>query len=249
MKWRYAVYLAVLILAGCGSGGGSSAPAVAVAVTPAKSPVLLSYTSNKVHVALPASVADGATVLFSASSPSVSLLPATAIVTGGVATTRLKSSATGKFLVTATSTVGSTVYSGSAFVTFISQPSSVRLSIALQPTVSNLGGLQFTIRNDPGISAFQNFTSYNPGFIALTNLSAGQLPPGNGTNVVAISASGVTIASATPLFGLTYSIGANGGLPAFAIDPASLQASFANGSAITPPPTFLLAWKYNTDIF
>jgi len=256
VKWRYAIHLAVLIIAGCGGGGGSSAPApaVAITVTPAKSPVLVNYTSNRVHTTFPspAAVPDGTQLVFTASSPNITLLPATATVAGGVATVRVKSSAAGKYLITATSTVGTTVYSGSAFVTFINQPASVRLSIALQPVVNNLVALQFTILNDPGISTFQNFTSYNPGFFASTNLSPGQVPPGNRTNVAAISANGVNITSPAPLFRLTYSIGANGGLPGFSIDPASILASSAAGNIITPitpVPIFLLNWKYDTDIF
>jgi len=250
MKLRYTINLLGFILAGCG-GGGSSSPTVPVAVTAAKNPVLLSYTSNRVQVAFPnpASVPDGTQVVFTTSSPNLSLLPAaTTTTTNGSATIRVKSSATGKFLITATGTVGSTVYTGSTFVTFISQPSSVRLSIALQPVVSNLGSLQFTILNDPGISVFQNFTSHNPGFTVITNPPPGQAPPGNMTTVGAVSANGVTITSPSPLFELTYGIGTNGGLPGFSIDPASVNA-FTIDNAILPAPTFLLTWKYDTDTF
>jgi len=249
VKWRYTIHLAVLIIAGCGGGGGSSAPAVAITVTPAKSPVLVSYTSNRVQTTFPspATVPDGTQLVFTTSSPNITLLPATATVAGGVATVRVKSSAAGKYLITAASTVGATVYTGNTFVTFINQPASVRLSIALQPVVNNLGGLQFSILNDPGISAFQNFTSYNPGFLALTNLSPGQVPPGNRTNVAAIS-TGVDITSTAPLFRLTYNIGTNGGLPAFSVYTSS--ASSVTGNTFTPiKPTFLLNWKYDTDIF
>ncbi|HEY6872676.1 MAG TPA: hypothetical protein VI298_08130 [Geobacteraceae bacterium] len=250
MKWRYAIHLLVLIIAGCGGGGSSSTSTAAITLT-AKSPVLVTYTSNRVQAAFPsvAAVPDGTPVVFTASSPNISLLPATATVAGGAATVRVKSSVPGKYRISATTTVGATVYTGSALVTFIDQPSSVQLSIALQPPVGNLGGLQFSILNDPGISAFQNFTSLNPGFFAFTNLSSGQAPPGNRTNVAAISATGVDVTSTAALFRLTYSIGANGGLPGFAIDPASILAVSANGNTITPAPAFLTSWKYDTDIF
>jgi len=70
--------------------------------------------------------------------------------------------------------------------------------------------------------------------------------------VAAISANGVNITSTAPLFRLSYNIGANGGLPAFSIDPASILANSATGNTvtpITPTPAFLLNWKYDTDIF
>lgn len=253
VKWRCAITLLLLILAACGGGGGGPAtPTVAISVSPAKSPVLVTYTSNTVRTTFPspATVLDGTQLNFTASSPNITLIPPTVPVAGGVATVRVKSSAPGKYLITATSTVGSTVYTGNATVTFIDQPATVQVYIALQPVVNNLGGIQFTVVNEPGISAFQNISSINPGFFSATNLSPGQAPINNRTNVGAISASGVYITSTAPLFRLTYTIGTNGGLPGFSIgpDPTSLLAIDANGVTITTPK-FLINWKYVTDTF
>jgi hypothetical protein len=255
VKWRCAITLLLLMLAACGGGGGPATPTVAISVTSAKSPVLVTYTSNTVRTTYPSPVPVGTQVNFTASSPNVTMIPATAMVAGGSATVRVKSSVPGKYLITATSTVGTTVYTGSATVTFINQPASVNLSIALQPVVNNLGSLQFTIVNDPGIGTLQNF-SFNPGLYAFTNLST-QAPPNNRTNVGALAnisvvngvAKGFDVTSTAALFQLTYNIAANGVLPGFSIDPASVQAIFADGSSITPPPTFLINWKYDTDNF
>lgn len=250
-KWRWAVALMVLMVSGCGGGGGSSAPVVAVAMTPARNPVLVSYTSNTIRTVfpLPSAVPDGTQVHFTA-LPAVSVIPATATVSGGVTTVRVKSSAPGKYQVTATGTVGSTVYTGNVSVTFITQPSRVTLSVALNPPVAGLGALQLSVLNDTGIGAFQNI-SYNQGMYAFTNLSTGLVPSNNRTNVGAISAVGVNVTSTDPLLQLTYGITANGGLPGFAVDPASVMAYHADlgASAITPAPDVLLNWKYDTDIY
>jgi hypothetical protein len=257
VKWRCAIMLLLLTLAACGGGGGGSAtPTVAISVTPSKSPVLVTYTSNTVRTTFPspATVPNGTQVNFTASSPNITLIPATAMVSGGVATVRVKSSVPGKYLITATSTVGSTVYTGNAAVTFINQPASVNLSVGLQPVVNNLGGIQFTVVNEPGIGTLQNF-SFNPGLYAFTNLST-QVPPNNRTNVGALAnisvvngvAKGFDVTSTAPLFWLTYNIEANGGLPGFSIDSASVQAIFADRSTM-PPPTFLINTKYDTDTF
>ena len=247
MKWRYATPLMLLLVAACGSGGsGPSSTTIPISVIAMRSPVLVTYTSNTVQTIT--TVPDGTPVKFTASSPAISLIPATTTVAGGVATIRVKSSAPGKYLITATSTVGTTVYTGSASVTFINQPASVNLYIALRPTINSLGELQFSIVNDPGISVFQNYSS-NPGFFFTTFPEPGSPPSNNRTNAAAISANGVTIASTDPLFRLTYSIGANGGLPGFTVDPASVQATFANLSTVRPTPSFLLNWRYDTDTF
>ena len=252
LKWRYAAALSLLIFSACGGGGGgASAPAVAVTMT-AKSPVLVSYTSNTVRTVFPspAVIPDGTPVHFTASSPDISVIPATATVSGGVTTVRVKSSAPGKYLVTATGTVGSIVYTGNVAVTFITQPARVTLSIALKPPVANLGALQLSIMNDTGIGAFQNIIN-NSGMIAFTNISTGRVPPNNRTNVGAISATGITVTSTDPLMQLTYAVATNGGLPGFTLDAASVKAYHADlsQSAITPVPDVLLNWKYDTDIY
>lgn len=250
-KWRYAAALSLLIFSACG-GGGSPSPAVPITMTPAKSPVLVTYTSNSILSAFPPSAAipDGTPVHFAASSLAISVIPATATVSGGVTKVRVKSSVPGKYLVTATSTVGSTVYAGSVSVTFITQPAQVTLSIALEPTVANLGGLQLSVLNDTGVGAFQNITN-NSGMLAYTNLSTGRVPPNNRTNVGAISATGITVTSTNPLLLLTYAVTTTGGLPGFTVDAASVKAYHADliQSPITPLPDVLLNWKYDTDIY
>jgi hypothetical protein len=62
-------------------------------------------------------------------------------------------------------------------------------------------------------------------------------------------ARGFDVTSTAPLFALTYNIAATGVLPEFSVDPNSVQATFANLSAVTPIPAVLLNWKYDTDIF
>ena len=107
MKWRHGTSVLFLVLAACGGGGGgggSSISAGAITVTSAKSPVLVTYTSNTVQATFssPATVPDGTQVNFTASSPNVTLIPPKVTVAAGVATIRVKSSAPGKYLITAT---------------------------------------------------------------------------------------------------------------------------------------------------
>jgi hypothetical protein len=250
VKWRCTITLLLLILAACGGGGGGPAtPTVAISVSPAKSPVLITYTSNTVGATFPSpAVPDGTQIIFTASSTNITLIPPTATVTGGVATVRVKSSVPGKYRITATGTVGSTVYTGNTAVTFIDQPATVKVYIALQPVVNNLGGLQFTVVNDPGISIFQNFSSYNPGIFVVSDPLPGSAPLNNRINIGALAPNGIDITSTAPLFQLTYAIAVNGGLPGFSVDSASVLAIDANGVTITTPE-FLINSKYDTDTF
>jgi hypothetical protein len=246
VNWRYAIVPVLLACTACGGGGGGTT-SVPVAVTAGQNPVLISYTSNRVQAFLPA-VPDGTQVSFTSQAPNIALIPLQGTVTGGYAAVRVKSSLVGKFLVTVSATAGATVYTGSTQLTFINQPTRVDLHIALAPAVTNLGSLQVDILNGTGISILENYSSHS-GFYTTTYPDPGFPPVGSRTTVAAISAAGVTTTAAERLFRLTYGIAANGGLPAFSVDPASLQADHSDLSPVTPQPGVLLDWKYDTDTF
>lgn len=248
------LFLLVLV-SGCGGGGGDTnlTPVVnqsQIAISPSKS---IALADNVDTVTITASFtgatpADRTPVVFSVTSGTATLGSTTVETTGGVATTTVRTSTPG--LVTVAATSGTTATTS---IKFISQPTAMNVTIALNPAVSALATLQFNLVNSAG-------AAYTANSLTLLNTAlnqfaaAGQQPGSDTTTVALISAAGFDTSTA-PIMNLSYAVTA--GLPAVTVSPTGITATkLANPSDVTSgtnitltPDNFLVTVKYNTDTF
>jgi adhesin/invasin len=181
--------------------------------------------------------ADGTAINFSVTPATAVLGNATATTTKGVATTTLKSSVPGVFTVTAGS--------ASTTVKFITQPTAMGVSIALNPAVTGLASLQFSLVNSPG-------ATFTAGTESAVNGAAGSLivanPTAGDTTVIGlISGKGFNTGTA-PI--ITASYGVASGLPTVQVSPSGISAANATFQPIAvKPENFVITVKYNTDTF
>jgi nicotinamide mononucleotide (NMN) deamidase PncC len=132
---------------------------------------------------------------------------------------------------TATIAATSGSISGSTTLTVIVQPTRMDITIALNPPVTSLGALQFSLISDPG-------ATYNNDAAAI-NAAVGQtvlaIPVGNSLNVGLISGTSFNTL-ATPIIRLSYAITA-GTLPGVLVSPTGIVANDGASQPITPPLT------------
>jgi hypothetical protein len=116
------------------------------------------------------------------------------------------------------------------------------ITIALNPSVTALGALQFSLISDPG-------ATYNNDAAAI-NAAVGQtilaIPVGNSLNIGLISGTSFNTL-ATPIISLSYAITA-GTLPGVQVSPTGIVANDGASSPISPPLTpanFVVTVNYN----
>ncbi|WP_157046170.1 Ig-like domain-containing protein [Geotalea uraniireducens] len=189
--------------------------------------------------------ADGSVVNFSTSG-AASLSAASATTTGGIATVTVKSATAGR--VTVRADLSGSSATASTDIKFIAQPTSMAVTIAMNPPITSLAALQFVLINDPG-------ATYNNGSYKIINQAAEQItsePVSSGNNLT-LGVFSLTFFDtlATPIIQLSYNI--SSGLPGVQVSPTGIIAGTGmNATPVTPPLTpsnFLLAVKYNTDTF
>ncbi|HJV64284.1 MAG TPA: Ig-like domain-containing protein [Geomonas sp.] len=256
MKARSIVYVMMLalgaLLTACGSGGGGGGSAIGFFITPisvkvAQNPVLKGYSTTVIANFAPYTSAGkvkfGSTVNFSASA-GASITPTAVTGAGGIATVKVKSDTAGTYTVSASSGL----YAGSTSVSFIDQPARADVFVSLNRTINGFGGCEFDFQNSAQ-AVFNNFSSLLPhtgGGFTGTN----PIPEGRHAfwvdfldlNVPSTGWAKVDITSLTQLFRLNFTVNAptpgtttGAGLPAFAIGPNNIFASYTSGRNVAPP--------------
>ena len=175
----------------------------------------------------------------------------TVLSSANLATTTVASGSVGG----ATIQVTSGALSGSAYVKFLAQPTSVAVSVAVMPDASNppqgatvipaIGALQFDLSMPAG-------TVFSPGSEVARNSALGStisaLQNASATTVGMINANGFTT-DPLPVMSLTAGI-AGVGLPTFSIATGTIEALQPNGTAINlVPANFDITMHFNTDTF
>ncbi|WP_049764376.1 hypothetical protein [Geotalea daltonii] len=138
-------------------------------------------------------------------------------------------------------------------VKFIAQPTAMDVFIALNPAVSGLASLQFSLVNGSGATFSSGSESAVNG--ATGSLIVANQASGSDTTVIAlISAAGFNTGT-TPIIKLSYGI--TSGLPGMQVSSSGISATrLANPAdplsgvplALTPQ-NFVVTIKYNTDTF
>jgi hypothetical protein len=151
--------------------------------------------------------------------------------------------------------VTSGALTGAAYVKFLSQPTSVDVSVAVVPDASNppqgatvipaIGALQFDLGMPAG-------TDFSPGTEVARNTALGStisaLQNASATTVGMINANGFT-SDLLPVMSLTAGI-SGVGLPTFSIATGTIEALQPDGTAINlVPANFDIAMHFNTDTF
>lgn len=249
--------LAAAALSACGGGGGESAdpnaPA-AIAVTASKNMALANGSDvvtlqAAVTKADGTAVPDGTVVTFAVTNATLSAASA-ATTSGNASVTMTCGAIAGANNYTATVTAAAGGASGTRDVKFINQPSSVDVSIAFNPAVSNLAALDFTLNNTVGAS-FDN----NAQLIIPVNAAEGSFVMGNfvsnSTRINFINAAGFNTGT-TPIIKATFAVASDAGMPQFSVSSsATITATDTGGNPITPAVTaagMAVTVTFNTEL-
>ncbi len=241
------VLLAVVISACGGGGGGETPPPVAqFSVNASKALALAGNTDTSVITAKFSGVIppDGTPVTFSISGPGTfddGTQSSTGVTVNGSAEKIVKSPAIGEVTITAAS-AGNTA---NTKVKFIDQPTSMKVSIALNPAVTDLANLGFSLVNSPGAA----FNAGSETSVAGTFVAASQASSSDTTNVTLITATSFNTGT-TPIIELTYTI--NSGLPTVQVTNISASRPDPSKPLDTLPlslgaENFVITVDYNTD--
>ena len=250
MKSKMGAYLlmlagVIMLFAGCGGdGGGFFTTPAAVEVRSLKNPVLVAYSTTVIanFANYTSTVKFGSTVNFTVAPPAtfshISSITTRAVKTqaGGLAWLNVKSPLPGTFTVTASS--GG--LAGSTVVSFINQPSAVKVQVGLNKPITGLGGLSFDMVSDTPAPTFNHFDSITgANFIVQTN----PVPPAAGVNtttVSLVSASGVNVNPGL-MFTADYLV-IDKGVPIFTLaNPAAYLAGVA-ATPVTPDLFFTVSY-------
>ncbi|GFE60550.1 Ig-like domain-containing protein [Geobacter sp. AOG2] len=240
MKLRSCMHMAILtgltlVFQGCGGGGGGSST-TPVTVTAAQNPLLVNYstTVSADFSSYVTTVKTGSVVNFSV-TPGATVTPTGVTSSGGIATTKIKSTTPGTYQVTA----AYPGFAGSAPVSFITQPSTVDVLVSSKQNLNNLSALTFNVTNALP-ATFTNYSTTVPSGNALSFAAA--LTP---KNLSASWASGTSFSldtSSAFLMKLHYTIPTD--VPNFAVDSTSVSAIFTNLSTVRPTPGFAVKSVY-----
>ena len=235
-SYAYLVMAALLTVffVGCGGGGNSGNPTptlVSIAVTPTNPSTL----GNPQQFTATGTFSDNTTqdlttsVTWSSSATSVATVGSNGKATPVAAGTSTITAASGD------------IY-GSAVLT-VTQPTSMTVTIAMNPPITSLATLQFTLVNDTGATYNNDFTKINQA----ANQQGSAFLSGNNLNIGVFSLT-VFDTLSTPIVQLSYNIAPGSGLPGVHVSPTDISATTGIGSVpINPPLTsdnFLVNVEY-----
>ena len=229
--------LLAVILSGCGGGGGGSSetppPVAQFSVSASKALALADNTDTSVITAKFSGVIpqNGTAVTFTVSGPGTfddGSKSSTGVIDSGSATTTVKSPTSGDVTITAAS-AGSTA---STMVRFIQQPTSMKVSIALNPAVEALTSINFSLNNTPGATYTGTVTALNAA--SGLPIEAAQVSSDR-TNVGFFTVSSINTGT-TALVELTYAI-TTGSLPTIQVSSNNISANKLSDPSNVISPT------------
>ena len=256
------VIIATAALTGCGGGGGGGADPNAPATIDmtASKTVALANGSDAVTIqaavkkADGSSVADGTIVTFSVATATLTATSAaTTNGTASVSVTCAPVSGANNFMATVLAAAGGAT--GSRDVKFISQPTSVDVSVSFDTAVTDLAALQFILKNTAGAS-FDNNTQLvsriNNAAAGSTSIIFAGFNAGAGSLTIGLANPNGFDTGTTPIIKATFAVTAGAGLPTFSIEstPGSFTATNLGNNATTPPVTaanMVVSTAFNTE--
>lgn len=223
------------LVTACGGGGGGGTAPTPITVSAAKNPVLVggSTTITASFANYTSTIKFGSTVNFQISAPGTLSSATTKTQAGGIATVTI----TSPQAATVTVAANSGNFAGSTTVSFIPLPASATVVVTPQAAISSLGALSCNVKSDVPVT----FSSYSTVHLSGTALTA--VNPVIGSNNVTllttalVSASGVDVTTASPLFKLYFTIPSNAlAVPNFTIDQSSIVAALTSTAPVVPTP-------------